>query len=82
MSRQKITTVGELKKFLNDVDNDIQVSFADSSCLPCRPYKWYIYKNAEEFIKEKIRQEYQCNYFKDMNSCSIKNNAIVIHAEF
>lgn len=82
MNRQKITTVGELRKFISNIDDSVQVCFADRDCLPCRPYKWYINNGAKEFIEEKIVEHARERYFKDMDSMNIKDNAIVIHAEF
>ena len=66
MPRQRITTVGELRNFLNGVNDNVQVSFADRDCLPCDPFKWYIYNGAKDFIKERIVEGCQENYLKDM----------------
>ena len=82
MDEIEITTVKELKDFLNSFSNDTQVVFADRDNLPCRPCTWRCYSNAKEFIESKIIQEWHDRYLKDMYSMGIKDNAVVIKASF
>lgn len=82
MNEIKITTVKELKEFLNSFGGDTQVVFADRDNLPCRPWVWRCYSNAKEFVEEKIIQEWHDRYFNDMHSMGIEDNAVVIKASF
>lgn len=77
----KITTIKELKNFLNNFNEDTQITFADGECMPCKPWVWEIDK-IDTFLENNITEECRQDIYKDMQQMNIQPTDIVIHAEF
>lgn len=79
---KKITTVSELKKFLDKFSNNVSIYFADDNCEPCKPFSFEI-GTVKDFIEEYVENEYQEEaYDNAMTDFQADKHDIVIYAEF
>lgn len=77
--KQRITTVGKLRKVLRDISDETQICISDDSLDPCKPHTFDIYTSAIGFIDKNINEDCIEYTLEDMRRSGIKSNAVVIY---